>query len=272
MAAAGGTLSTGHHPRCVQLVCCSPALHGAYSASRLRSPGGAQSRESLTQDSRSAVKARLSDPCVDHSWKALHLPAAGVAASQEAVTKFRALGHARKRREYATTMPMRAYVTSGDPLVDDARKARLLRATASRHIAWRAQGSPTRAARRTSAQHAPHGGGALRVGLRGWRATPALLCRRRGGSGGNAQGSRLARWSPSVRRGRATANIAAAHGHRAAPTTLEIAPRRADPASSAGPGTSLPDALASTTEATRQPCSVSLEELNRPGIPGDSII
>src|SRR3984893_6256101 len=63
VAAAGGTLSTGHHSRCVQLLCCSPALHGACSASRLRSPGGAlKSRESLTQDSRSAVKARLFDP------------------------------------------------------------------------------------------------------------------------------------------------------------------------------------------------------------------
>ena len=46
----------------MRLWCCSPAPHGAYSASRWRSPGGAQSRESLTQDSRGAVKARSFDP------------------------------------------------------------------------------------------------------------------------------------------------------------------------------------------------------------------
>ncbi len=41
---------------------------------------------------------------------------------------------------------MRAYVTSGDPpLVDDAHEAPCERATASRHVGWRAQGS-----RRTS--------------------------------------------------------------------------------------------------------------------------
>src|SRR5712691_2899244 len=63
MAAAGGTLSTGHHSRCVQLVCCSPAPHGALLGVATALPrGSAQSRESLTQDSRSAVKARLFDP------------------------------------------------------------------------------------------------------------------------------------------------------------------------------------------------------------------
>src|ERR1700682_5084962 len=62
MAAAGGTLSTGHHSRCVRLLCCSPAPHGALLARDGVPVGTAQARESLTQDSRSAVKARLVDP------------------------------------------------------------------------------------------------------------------------------------------------------------------------------------------------------------------
>src|ERR1700681_4578115 len=53
----------------MRLVCCSPAPHVALLASRWRFPGEALSRESLTQDSRSAVKARSFDPSVDHSAK-----------------------------------------------------------------------------------------------------------------------------------------------------------------------------------------------------------
>src|SRR6266545_2618635 len=60
--AQGELLSTGHHSRCVRWLCCSPAPHGAYSARDGVPVGTAQARESLTQDSRSAVKARLVDP------------------------------------------------------------------------------------------------------------------------------------------------------------------------------------------------------------------
>ena len=48
--------------RFARLWCCSPAPRGALLASRWRFPGEAPSRESLTQDSRSAVKARMFDP------------------------------------------------------------------------------------------------------------------------------------------------------------------------------------------------------------------
>ena len=61
---------------------------------------------------------------------------------------------------------MRAYVTSGDPLMTTLKPAPCERATASRHVGWRAQGSRIRADEGL-AQHAPHDGGALRVGLRG---------------------------------------------------------------------------------------------------------
>jgi hypothetical protein len=53
----------------------------------VRSPGSAQSRESLTQDSRSAVKARSFDPLRESFGEGRCTPRkAGVAASQEAVT------------------------------------------------------------------------------------------------------------------------------------------------------------------------------------------
>jgi hypothetical protein len=62
MAAAGGLLSTGHHSRFVRLLCCC-RRRTALTRHRDGVPvGTAQSRESLTQDSRSAVKARLFDP------------------------------------------------------------------------------------------------------------------------------------------------------------------------------------------------------------------
>jgi hypothetical protein len=48
--------------RFVRLWCCSPASHALCWRRDECSPGNTQSRESLTQDSRSAVKARLIDP------------------------------------------------------------------------------------------------------------------------------------------------------------------------------------------------------------------
>ncbi len=148
------------------------------------------------------------------------------------------------------------------PASNDARNAPCMRATASRHVvcassqlAAHERREGLRAARTAQWRRSP--------GRLGWRpATSALLCRRRGGSDGNAQGSGDAMVPVSTM---ATRD----YEHRSrAPTPRrsrhpEVAPGRADPASSAGPGTSLLDALASTTEATRQPCSVSLEE---PGV------
>jgi hypothetical protein len=124
-------------------------------------------------------------------------------AFKEAITWFGALDHATGCRVDAETVPMRAYVTSGNPpLVDDAREAPCERATASRHVGWRAQGS-----RHTSGAkafvHAPPVGGDLGVGLRGTAGdacaslqTPRLLRWQR-------SRQRVARWSPSERRGRA---------------------------------------------------------------------
>ena len=58
--------TTGHHSGCVQLIHCSPALHGALVALRLRSSGSTAAR-AIYPGSRSAVKARLFDPLRDHS-------------------------------------------------------------------------------------------------------------------------------------------------------------------------------------------------------------
>ena len=41
----------------------------------------------------------------------------------------------------APTVPMRAYVTGGDPRVTTRAQGRCVRATASRHVVWRAHGS-----------------------------------------------------------------------------------------------------------------------------------
>ena len=111
-----------------------------------------ESRESLTQDSRSAVKARLFDPLRESFGEERCTPRradesftqdsngaplergslirrrgsfgerrctsrlAGVAASVEAVTKFQALGHARNRRLHSEGTVICAYVTSGTRL------------------------------------------------------------------------------------------------------------------------------------------------------------
>jgi hypothetical protein len=56
---------------------------------------------------------------------------------------------------------MRAYVTGSD----DAREAPCVRATASRHVVWRARWLATHERREGLAQHAPPVGGDLGVGL-----------------------------------------------------------------------------------------------------------
>ena len=56
---------------------------------------------------------------------------------------------------------MRAYVTSSD----DAREAPCVRATASRHVVWRARWLAAHERREGLAQHAPPVGGDLGVGL-----------------------------------------------------------------------------------------------------------
>ena len=114
--------------------------------------GSARSRESLTQDSRSAVKARLFDPlresfgerrCASRGRRrdGLERPSRG----------FRALGHAKECRVEAETVALRAYVTSGAPLVTTRamRDACALRPHATSCGELVARG--TRAARRSRA-------------------------------------------------------------------------------------------------------------------------
>ena len=88
MAAAGGTLSTGHHSRCVRLFVLIASAARRFTRRRDGVPvGTAQSRESLTQDSRSAVKAQLVDPLRESFGEERCAPRDdGVMAFQEAIT------------------------------------------------------------------------------------------------------------------------------------------------------------------------------------------
>jgi len=154
----------------------------------------------------------------------------------------------------AETVPMRAYVTSGDPLVTTRAGAPCVRATASR-VASRARWLAVHERREGLAQHAPPIGGNLRVGLRGMRrrlrfpaGVPPTVTTLKAAGGATVQSADK---DARVKR--------AAHGHRAAPATLRLhqayrsrVKRRT--------GTPLQTPLASTTGATRQRCSVSLEE------------
>jgi len=99
---------------------------------------------------------------------------------------------------------MRAYVTGGAPASYDAREAamRAHYGLTPRRARTSSMARGTRAARRPWRTHRL-AAAFLGVGL-GWRpTTSAMFRRRRGGSGGNAQSQRVARWSPSFRRGRA---------------------------------------------------------------------
>src|ERR1700682_5840843 len=110
MRATGDTL-----PSCAVGLLLAGAAR-ALLASRWRFPGEALSRESLTQDSRSAVKARSFDPSVDHSakgvaplaklaWRPRERPSRGF---ERSVTRRNAL-------ESRADRGMRAYVTGGWP-------------------------------------------------------------------------------------------------------------------------------------------------------------
>src|SRR5436305_10527167 len=119
-------MSTGHHSRCMRLVLLlAGAARRFVGVATGASPEKRRSRESLTQDSRSAVKARLFDPLRESFGEERCAPREeGVMAFQEAITQFRALGHATECRVEAETVALRAYVTSGSrlrfPLVHDA--------------------------------------------------------------------------------------------------------------------------------------------------------
>ena len=87
------------------------------------------------------------------------------------------LPHAKQDRSQGASPGVRAYVTSGGPLVTTRaqRGAGAQRPHTTACGELKARGA--RAARRSRA-HAPHVGGALGVGFGEWPATPALFCRR----------------------------------------------------------------------------------------------
>ncbi len=152
-------------------------------------PGDRSSRESLTQDSRSAVKARLFDPLRESvGEKRCASRVDGRDGLREAITQFGALGHATECRVEAETVALRAYVTSGCPA--SARRARCarVRATTSRHVVQRACGPRTSGAK---VSHSTRRRWAAISGVGAWvkagGACDAL--QGRGGAGANAQGS-----------------------------------------------------------------------------------
>jgi len=122
-------------------------------------------------------KARLFDPCVDHSWKALHLPAAGVAASQEAVTNFQALDHAEHLRLHSATTVICAYVTGGAHRPVTTRMERSACSLRPHDVVWRARWLAAHERREGLAQHARRRRRSPGR-ARGWPAAPALFCRR----------------------------------------------------------------------------------------------
>jgi hypothetical protein len=179
------------------LVCCSPAPRGALLASRWRFPGEALSRESLTQDSRSAVKARSFDPSVDHSAKGV-APLAKLAwrPRERPSRGFEPFVTRRNALESRADRGMRAYVTSGEASGRRAnqRHACTLRPHATSGGELRARNTratrmPARSTHRTMAALSGYGSGRR-------RATAAFLCRRHR-LRWQRSGQRGTRWSPS---------------------------------------------------------------------------
>jgi hypothetical protein len=171
---------------------------------------------------------------------------------EEVVTWIGAFRHATKRRGDAETVPMRAYVTGGDPPPVTTRKP-----------AMRARYglTPRRVASSRLTAHERREGLCARTAC--WRRSRGRARMKAGDACAVLQASRqlrwqrserrVARWSPSFRRGRAKQH---AHGQSRRSHYAEVAPdvailRQAQNRYAAT------DALASTTEATRQHRSVS---------------
>jgi len=104
-------------PLCAVGLLLAGAARRLFGVATGASPGKRLSRESFTQDSRSAVKARWFDPLRESIGEERCAPREeGVMGFQEAITQFGALGHATECRVEAETVEPRAYVTSGCPL------------------------------------------------------------------------------------------------------------------------------------------------------------
>ena len=129
-----------------------------------RSPGSAQSRESLTQDSRSAVKARLFDPLRESFGEGRCTPCR---ADVSGLERGRHVGLRPSSREgtplKAAPIVVCARTSLAVTLVDDAQTS-AMRARYSLTPRRVASSRLTAHERREGlAQHAPHGGGDLRV-------------------------------------------------------------------------------------------------------------
>ena len=149
--------------RVVRLLCCFARRRTRLLGVATALPRGTRSsRESLTQDSRSAVKARSSVTRIIRRGALHPLQSWCERPLKETVTWVEALGHARKRRGNAETVPMRAYVTGSD----DARDSRV---RAGYGLTPRSVGASSRLAaherREGLAQHAASQGAVSRVGL-----------------------------------------------------------------------------------------------------------
>ena len=205
--------------------CCasSPCAARAFLASRRRSPGGARSRESLTQDSRSAVKARLFDPLRESFGERRCTPCkAGVAASKRplrgfepAVTRRNAAQMQRGGRCARTSLAVTPACDDAQTSAMRARYGLTPRRVASSRLATheRREGLCARTACWRRSRGRAQGDG---------RAMRAFLCRhhrlrwQRSGQRGDAM-------VPVVLTGmRGGRNVESAHGHRAAPTILRL--------------------------------------------------
>jgi len=210
----------------VRLLCCSPAPHGAFLASRLRSPGGAlESRESFTQDSRSAVRARLYFRFVTRIIRrgALHASRQKTWRPRKRPSRgFEPFVMRRKPVDSRADRGMRAYVTSGCTANDDARRQH--RACALRTHPVPLASSWLVADKRSEghSRHAPHVGGDLGGMLRG-TAGDACASLQASRPTVATRGSGVRRWSASQLTRTRDCEIAAAHGHRRF-RYLEVAP------------------------------------------------
>jgi len=203
--------------RFVRLLCCSPAPHGAFLASRLRSPGGAlESRESFTQDSRSAVRARLYFRSVTRIIRrgALHASRQKTWRPRKRPSRgFEPFVMRRKPVDSRADRGMRAYVTSGCTANDDARRQHRACALRTRPVPLASSWLVADKRSEGHSRHAPHVGGDLGGMLRG-TAGDACASLQASRPTVATRGSGVRRWSASQLTRTRDCEIAAAHGHR----------------------------------------------------------
>ena len=192
--------------------------HGALLASRWRFPGEALSRESLTQDSRSAVKARLFDPLRESFGEERCAPRGdGVMAFKR---PSRGLEPAVTRRNAAQTQRGGRCARTSLAVTTRARSAMRTRYGLTPRRACELDGSQHTSGAKAFA-HAAHGGGDLGVGLRRTAGRRLRLSADITAYGGNAQRSRETRWSRRIDGDARTKHRIRAR-NRAAPATVRL--------------------------------------------------